>query len=52
MNTLKIYLSFVHPFEIIPSISILKGHLFNVRSNRRSLNISWLFLNIEILYKI
>jgi len=56
MNTLQIYFSFLYPFEIIPSIGILKGHIkdhiFDVNTNRRALLISWLFFNIEILYRI
>jgi hypothetical protein len=52
MNTLQIYFSFLYPFEIIPNINILKDHIFNINSNRRILNINWLFFNIKIFYKI
>jgi 1-acyl-sn-glycerol-3-phosphate acyltransferase len=50
MNTLQIYFSFLYPFEIIPTFKIRKGTMYNVHNKRRSLIISWLFIEIDILY--
>lgn len=53
MNCLQVYLGFVYPFELIPNIRRVKGiNMFNANKGSMSLGLSWLFVKVEILYKI